>query len=262
MVNSPRDLARSWDVHDWQKVAPAYQLGLNLFLYAAGKRDFRNRVDTNYVAAPTAGADVTLNIARLRYPGNWDPEPYAWTRFARIFQWKTSFAANVMPVNISDLRVEQTPIAHLTGTDAHQFSPNQISVLQTFVRKGGVLLMDSCGGATGFASSQTGLLGALLPGIEPSSIPATHPLINGSGACMDALPQSVGRNPGEPPPPAPLIATFGRGHIIVTPLDLTNALLQSSTLGIKGYRGSYAEALIKNLLLWVYNGQPNPAERD
>ena len=71
---------------------------------------------------------------------------------------------------------------------------------------------------------------------------------------MDELPQALGRMAGETPE-APGILSFGRGHIVVTPLDLTNALLGSSTLGIKGYHHSYAERFVKNLLLWVYNGQ-------
>ncbi len=256
MVNSPRDVARAWDVHDWQKVEPAYQLGLNIFLYAAGKRDFHNRLDTTYVPAPTAKPDVTINVARLRYSGNWDPEPYAWTRFARGFQWKTSFAANVQSVDIKDLNAERNPIADLTGTDAHQFSYDELNAIRNYVRSGGVLLIDSCGGNPDFASSQSGLLSVLIPDAQAAPIPATHPLVNGIGPCMDRLTEPVGRDMAETPE-MPEMISFGRGHIIYTPLDLTNALLGTSTLGIKGYHHVYAEALIKNLLLWVYNGQPD-----
>ena len=84
MVNSPRDLAKSWDIHDWKKVEASYRTGLNIFVYAAGDRDFRNRLDTAVVLPAEGTPQLTLNVARLRYAGNWDPEPYAWTRFAHV----------------------------------------------------------------------------------------------------------------------------------------------------------------------------------
>jgi hypothetical protein len=256
MVNSPQDLARSWDIHDWQKVEPAYRLGLNLFLYAAGKSDFRNRLDTPCIAAPLAKAAVTVNVARLRYAGNWDPEPYAWTRFARDFQWKTSFAVDAEPTDIKDLNPQQTPIADLTGTDAHQFAPTEINAMRNFVQQGGVLLIDSCGGMPGFASTQTELLAALSPGATPTLISPTHPLLNGNGPCMDKLPRALSRIPG-PDLVAPEIISLGRGHIIITPLDITNALLDCRALGMSGYSARYALPFVKNILLWAYSGQPD-----
>ncbi len=50
---------------------------------------------------------------------------------------------------------------------------------------------------------------------------------------------------------------WARGHIIVTPLDITNALLDCRALGISGrYSAGYAMPFVKNMLLWAYNGQP------
>jgi hypothetical protein len=255
MVHSPQDLAKSWDVHDWQKVESAYRLGLNVFLYAAGTHDFRNRLDTPYIAAPQVKAELTVNVARLRYSGNWDPEPYAWTRFARDFQWKTSFGVDAEPVDITALSAKRTPIADLTGTDAHQFSPGEVSALRTFVQQGGVLLIDSCGGMPGFASSQKELLAALSPSTTAVRIAVTHPLVNGYAPCMDKLPRPLSRIPG-PDLAAPCIVSLGHGHIIITPLDLTNALLDCRALGMSGYNAKYALPFVKNVILWAYNGQP------
>jgi len=255
MVNSPQDLAKSWDVYDWTRVEPAYRLGLNLFVYAAGERDFRNRLDTTYIAPPQAKPDLIVIVARLRYAGNWDPEPYAWTRFAHDFQWKTSFGVNPEPMDIKDLNPRHNPVADLTGTDAHQFTSDEISGMRNYVQQGGVLLIDSCGGMAGFASSQKGLLAALSPGAEATPIPPTHPLVNGNGPCMDKLPRPLSRQPGPDLDP-PGIVSLGRGHIIVTPLDLTNALLDCRALGMSGYHPKYALPFVKNMLLWAYNGQP------
>ncbi len=131
MVNSPRDLAKSWDIHDWQKVEPAYRLGLNLFLYAAGTSDFRNRLDTPYIAPPQSKPPVTVKslVCATRATGIPNRMP---GRFARDFQWKTSFGVDAEPTDIKDLNSQHTPIADLTGTDAHQFTPTEISAASHF----------------------------------------------------------------------------------------------------------------------------------
>jgi hypothetical protein len=256
MVHSPIDVARSWDIHDWNLATPAYQLGVNLFIYEAGTRDFRNRLDTNYVAAPTDAPVVTLPVARLRYAGNWDPEPYAWTRFSRQFQWQTSFAVDLHAIDIASLTPASAPVAALTGVDAHQFTADEVVALQQYVQRGGVLLIDSCGGAAAFASAQQALLSAAFPQVQSAPLDPAHPLLAGTGDCMDPLPHVAPRIVGSSLQ-APAILRFGRGHVIVTPADLTCGLLNTDTLGIKGYQPEYAESFIKNLMLWAWNNQPD-----
>lgn len=256
MVHSPIDAARSWDFHDWSLVTPAYQLGVNIFLYEAGTRDFRNRLDTNYVPAPTDTPALTLPLARLRYAGNWDPEPYAWTRFAHQFQWQTGFAVDVRPIDVKSLTLASAPVAALTGVDPQQFTADELVALREYVQRGGVLLIDSCGGGPGFASAQQALLTAAFPEAQPALLDPTHPLLAGAGDCMNPLPHVASRTVGSSLQ-APGILRFGRGHVIVTPADLTCGLLDTDTMGIKGYRPEYAESFVKNLMLWVWNGQPD-----
>ena len=47
------------------------------------------------------------------------------------------------------------------------------------------------------------------------------------------------------------IVTLGDGDIIISDLDLTSGLLGSTTWGIAGYSPDYAQALIKNIILWT-----------
>jgi hypothetical protein len=39
-------------------------------------------------------------------------------------------------------------------------------------------------------------------------------------------------------------------------LDLTSGLLDTHTLGILGYDPAYAQSLIKNIVFWTLDGQP------
>ena len=59
------------------------------------KADLRNRLSSPYLPPPTEAPTARIKIARLKYPGNWDPEPAAWTRFGRYLQKQTGVAADI-----------------------------------------------------------------------------------------------------------------------------------------------------------------------
>src|SRR5205823_5361152 len=90
MVHSPQDLALAWQQRMDKSRPGAFQVGVNLFLYAAGKADLRNRVSSHVIPEPPPATGGTMRIARLKYDGgNGDPEPFAWERFGRWFGWET-----------------------------------------------------------------------------------------------------------------------------------------------------------------------------
>jgi hypothetical protein len=258
MVYSPVDLARGWSHYDPRDALPAYQMGLNIFIYAAGKVEYHNRLDTTYLPEPPSPPTYTVHLARVRYNGNWDPEPFAWAHFSRQLQWQTGYALATSPVDISNLTTAVAPIAHLTGTDALQLNRADAQGLRLYVQQGGVLLIDSCGGQQGFAQAEPALLAAAFDAATPTPLDPSHPLLRHDAPGMMELPQVLARPPGITPQP-PAIFKFGRGHVIVTPLDLTCALLDTETQGITGYRPRYAELFAKNLLFWTLDGQKDPA---
>ena len=53
----------------------------------------------------------------------------------------------------------------------------------------------------------------------------------------------------------PEVISAGRGHVIMTSLDLTTGLLGTQTWGILGYEPGYAQSLMKNAILWTLDGQ-------
>ena len=146
MIDSPYDLAGGWQQNWRDERRPEFQLGLNLFVYAAGKRNFKNRLASNYIPADPDPAENTEHVSRLQFYSEWDPEPYAWKRFARYFQWETHRALETTTVQMADLKPGSTPLAVLTGTVSYDFLPEQISAVRAYVQAGGVLLIDSCGG--------------------------------------------------------------------------------------------------------------------
>src|SRR5206468_11821123 len=86
LVHSPKDINTAWQTRSEKVERKNFELGLNIFVYATGLIDLRNRLESTYIPAPADPAGSTIKLARLQYAGNWDPEPFAWQRFSRWLQ--------------------------------------------------------------------------------------------------------------------------------------------------------------------------------
>jgi hypothetical protein len=260
MLHSPRDITRWWQQRDNQRHKAEFQLGINLFVYNAGRRDLRNRIDPAWVA-PVSGEPIhNVKVARLEYGGNWNPEPGAWTRYANWFQRQTSYKLDVATVKLNDLKPGAARLAVLTGTAKQAWSADAVAAVKAFVDAGGVLLIDSTGGAGAFAQSADELLRTAFPGSKAAPVPDKHPLLSAGAAGMENLTKRrlrettirrLGRTGG-----TLQIVNSGKGYVIDSPLDLTSGLLGTETAGILGYEPAYAQALVKNVIFWTLDQQP------
>jgi hypothetical protein len=262
MVHSPADLARAWQLREQKVNKMPFEFGLNLFLYASGKHELQNRLETNYITAPSQTPTYTINVARVQYgTGNWDPEPYAWTRYSRWFQRQTGYGINVKATLMGDLTLADAPVAILTGTDAFSPKDAEIQAIKKYVESGGVLFVDSAGGTGAFEESvRTKLFASAFPTGFLRVLPSEHPLLNTGSPGMEDLTHPRLRpftleKLGGPPNEFPSYFTSGRGHVIFTPLDITCGLLGTNTWGILGYEPGYSQSFVKNLLLWTVDGQ-------
>ena len=261
IVHSPNDLARAWQLRQDKLQKTPFEFGLNLFLYASGKHDLRNRLETNIIPAPSGTPKLRMTVARLRYAGNWDPEPYAWTRFSRWFQLQTGYGLNVQTIDMSDLTPQTAPVAILTGTAAYNPKPGEVDAIKKYVIAGGVLFVDVAGGTGAFEeSARTKLIALAFPLNSLAALPSDHPLLNAgplgridlTHARLRAFTlEKLGSSKDE----FPNFLSAGRGHVIFTPMDMTCGLLGTYTWGILGYEPDYSQNFIKNLLLWTADGQ-------
>jgi hypothetical protein len=277
MVHSPADLSTHWQKREdrqWEgrddKADPAYkarllapfQLAANLFIYAAGKRDLRNRLETTWVPPVNAAPLTTIKVARLQYAGNWDPEPAAWQRYANWFQRQTGYRLDVQTEKLKDLKPGDAALAHLTGTAKTSFTAEEVAAVRSYVEAGGLLLVDMSGGTGQFDQSiSNSLLTPAFPAGFPNPLFPTHPALSAGAPGMEDLyhprlrPFAIERlgHSGI----FPYYQAAGKGHVIATNLDLTCGLLNADTWGIIGYDPAYAQALVKNVLFWALDGQPD-----
>lgn len=258
MVHSPTDVSQHWQLRKDKTQRPMFETGINLFLYAAGKGDLRNRLASPYIPPLGPPSGGTIKVARVRYPGNWDPEPLAWTRFARYVQRETDVAVDVTKVELAQLNPTTTPFAHWTGTASYTPTAAEIESLRKYVEGGGVLLVDSCGGAADFVESSRAALAKAFPEHELKLLPRTHPILTGGQPGTEDLANPIVR---------PLVkskygGTSGRldtlragtGRVIHSPLDLTTGLLGANTWGVYGFDPDYACKLLQNTLIWSATG--------
>jgi hypothetical protein len=260
LVHSPTDISGGWQL-DWTDTKqPAFQLGVNLFVYAAGKGNLKNRLASPYIPEDPAPASDLCQIARLRYAGEWDPEPYAWTRFSRYFQWETRRGIRPMTVALRSLKPGSVPLAVLTGTVRQDFTAAEQIAAREYVQAGGVLMIDACGGQADFIRSvQETLMPQAFPGVHLTPIEPNHPLLLPSRLFADDLTHMQLRgyakeNGGKDLPMEAL--AYGKGWVIFSRLDLTTGLLGTQSWGILGYDPAYAEALMKNAVLWAEARSP------
>ena len=255
LVHCKTDINRVWQLRNWSTSPESFQFGLNLFIYAAGKSDFLNKLSTAYVPAPSVDSVATMMVAKLQYGANDDPEPAALQRWGRDFFAHTSIRPNIVTIDVSKLTAAVAPMAVLTGTSAVDWKADQIKAIHDYVGGGGLLVIDAAGGSVPFVqSARDGLVGKAFED-EPlanmksndSLLTATYP---GMTPVRLRLRAYLSEKLGQPSEPLQQLSA-GRGRIVFSDYDLTTALLGTATYAIDGYTPQSATSLLDNVALFA-----------
>ena len=80
------DPAKVWQGQSFVAIKsdPFSQLMIDIVLYAVDKEGLRTKGETYLVPRNGEPATSQVKIARIKYPGEWDPEPGGWRRFSNI----------------------------------------------------------------------------------------------------------------------------------------------------------------------------------
>jgi hypothetical protein len=271
-IHSPSDIALSWQQRAVKTKLGDFEMGVNLFAYAVGKSDLRNRLEPRAIAAPDLKSPAAmLTVARLKHAGMWNPAPPALERFGHWFGRETSLGLKRVEseaAQVGSIGHGDRTIAHLYLPVGSTLSEAESSALRTFVTDGGTLVVESPGATSaGAVRPRTAVRGELLgSGLAKvfandnfEAVTEDHPLVGASLPGMEKLwplkvrPYAI-KAMGDQICPI-RIAKVGKGVVIHLPLDVTTGLLGCAEWGVNGYEPATAQSLMKNILLWSADGR-------
>lgn len=252
-IHSTEDLGASWQRRAFAS-KQHFTVPANLYFYATGKGSLRSKLQPLSVPATKENPARTVGLARLEYAGNWDPEPGAWARAAKLAAAEYRTKLNVTPVKIAELDFAKTPVAHMTGTTPFAVRDEDVAALKKFIDAGGTLLVDAAGGSPEFTKSALALVKAAT-GSDPQPLPTDHAVYAGTMADGKAVEpvnyrtyaklKEIGGTKGR----LLGVKKGDRTAVVLSAEDITSGLLGTNTWGIIGYDNPTAEALVRNMVL-------------
>jgi hypothetical protein len=238
----------------WQRYAtsdrPHWQLSENLYFYASGRAPLLSKLQPLTVPDPASAPSQTIHMARLKYNGNWDPEPAAWDRMSRLAKAYHATNLQIEVQALDALDPAKARIVHMTGTGAFTLEPEDMVHLKSFMDRGGLLIADAAGGNEAFSDSFRKMMLKLAPDAVESAITRDHPLFDGtiiSSTKLDA--PAYRRCVGAKRPTIFEYKVHNQRLAVFSQGDITSGLLGSNTWGIMGYTPETAQGVAWNLLL-------------
>lgn len=276
-IHCPTDLGAVWQAREMVKtkagweIPPAnreaWDVPARLFFYSAGKGGLRSKLQPLSVLPPKEPPARKVRIAQVQFKGNWNPEPGAWPRLAKLLARDAHTDLSIDTTDAAGIaKLEQHPtLVHLAGTGELKLTADEEAALKAYVNGGGTLFVEALGGDPTFGAAATRLLQKLFPQSKLGTIPRTYTLYKGDFS-PDALQigeveyrKSWTLEHGQQTAPRLLFMTVNnRMAVIFSNEDITSGLLGTSTWGVGGYTSDSALPIARNLVLFA---QVNDAHR-
>jgi hypothetical protein len=255
------DPSKAWQSEMTASHGSLFELGADILLYAADKRNIRLKGDS-YIVEPDPAISTTrsLKLARIQYSGAWNPEPGGWRRLAAVMHNVDRLDLQVDPVTLGAGQLKNYKIAHLTGISKVRFSDAQWKELTDFVNAGGTLIIDSAGGSDAFASDIQTQLAANFPSTASqleTPLPADHLLYTQIADPVDIAYRSFARHVLTDDLKSPRLRGMtirGKIGVFFSAEDITGGLVGEAVDGIVGYTPDTATGLMRKMILYAESG--------
>jgi len=258
-IHSPRELSLALQLGPAEAEKSCFELLANIYLFATDKGTLRPRGASSWPEPQEFTPAATIRVARLKYKGNYDPEPLGWGRLAVIMGNRYKIKLEVSrPTNITELDAGAWPVAAMTGTEAFVLSEAEAEALKKYFAAGGTLIIDAAGGAGPFAAAVEKQILTLIPNTRPRPI-STAVLYQGPAAIRKVRYRrdyALLLGPGSRDPLLRAIVVQNRLAVIYSRQDLTAALVGYPCHGLRGYSPQSAVALMTNILHHVTATRP------
>jgi len=247
------DLPLAWQTNSHLTRADAFELAANVFLFVSDREYGRARGTSPW---PSKMAFVPLRaakVARVKYNGNWNPEPLAWERFRMLMgqKWQTNLNVGE-PMTLEQLTVEEYRVAAMTGTSALSLTDGEKRALKQYVESGGTLIMDAAGGSGAFVESAAGVLEELFGQESLKRLPRSSPLYQLAGFEINSVRYRRAarvRFGSMRAPRIDAVVLNGRPAVLLSKDDLTAGLVGYPCYTCVGYSPESAAELMRNMVL-------------
>ena len=251
-IHSPREISLALQMGPQREdQKPWFQLAANMYLYATDRGRLRPRGESLWPVARKFQPVTTIRLARLKYTGNYDPEPLAWSRMAILAGNRHGIKLDVAgPMPMTDLSAAKWPVAVLAGTDAFELTGAEGRALRQYVMAGGTLIVDSAGGGREFYAAVRKQVVSLFGNAFLRKL-ASHVAIKGPAKVPKVLYRSFyasALGAVKDQPQLWGVPINGRLAVIVSPVDLTAGLVGVASYRLRGYAPDTAVAIMMNLL--------------
>jgi len=265
---TPRALSCLWEL---QTIDPwsdkALRLGTNVAAYATGKEQLPDKLDVVELPAMAKGAtqpvEVPRNavrIARIIHDGDYRADPHAMVNVAAMLRDKAkiSVVARARHLRTTDPKLYDYPVVFMTGHFTFKLSDAEVDALRKYLRRGGVLIAESCCGRAATDKSFRELFARLFPDHPPQALPADHTIYTGQqiGLALGEvryrriLAEQL-KSRGTTRPPIEAVTLDGRTAILYSTYDWSCALEGDRPYSCRGYVDEDGQKLAMNLFLYA-----------
>ncbi|MBI5725466.1 MAG: DUF4159 domain-containing protein [Planctomycetes bacterium] len=257
VVHTDSDLSRSWQfglISDDQE-RYAFEAAGNLFLYVTDKGSLKQHQMLVWPVEQPPASRPAVRLVRLKHNGNWDPEPLAFQRFARLMAARYNVGIDMAePVEIESLNKANAKIAVMTGTEAIKLSPEQLAAIKQFVAAGGTFFIDAAGGSQDFAQSMKKTIQDAFGGENMIFIPLDSKIYRMPGLIIDKV--AYRRRPAiklglRSEPRLQTVLVKGRPAIIFSEEDIISGLVGYPSFTCDGYSPDSAFDLMRNIVFFA-----------
>ena len=270
-IHVEEDMSLPWQVRQDKTEEWAYQAAENVFLYATDKPDLKDKDSIRprgvslWPEPPAGEPSKKVKVARVKYAGNWDPEPLAYERLGRLLAQEVGVGLEMSVSEMKDLPASGAAVAAMTGTNALQVSEADREALKKFVEGGGLLLVDAAGGSRAFAQSAEGLIGEMFGASSIKRLPVNSPVYAAKEIKdFKYRRQTRSRLGGAKEGQMRGVTVAGnRQGVVYSREDLTGGLVGYACYGCDGYAPQTAYEILRNIMVTAAGGAgvPVPASK-
>jgi len=255
IVAFTKDVGRGLQSNNTKRFGDSFVAMSNIYLFAVGTEPRRVRLESDYVVTPEDWPGEQVQVARIRYEGDYDPEPGALSQLRAAMARDQAIDLKVRDVMAGGLADEK--IAFLTSAGGGALSDDEAKALRSWVEAGGTLWLDAAGGTPNAVKATDAMLAKLFPDEFAIPLDEDSPIITGQGLGMNAhdarrvgYSRFADRQMGQTfTPRLQAIMLDNRPAVIYSPEDLTAALAGVKHWGVFGYDTASARKLAANGIL-------------